>query len=206
MIFPFPAFKNIHSCDVYTPYRITNAAGEKVINPNRNQISSVLMDLKDPAHYKHGKAIQTFSRMFCAYVEQNKLMLQTPTSQLGVIIAIVPSSQQGQVSAALIDIATYTEKALKKKGCNITVVPNLFTRTKTIPKLHNGGDRSIGVHLNSISLNATNLINLRLSRIIILDDVSTTGGSLRACCQLLENQGIPSANIELVSLLKTATL
>ncbi|WP_188013149.1 phosphoribosyltransferase [Photobacterium damselae] len=205
MVFAFEIPKPIKSCGIYTPYWTKNEDGEKIVNPHKNKVSATLMDLKDSKNRNHQKAVTFFTDLFSRYFEQNGLGTYDRHLK-GVTIAIVPSSQKGVVSRALFDIAISTAKILNNKGYNITVDPTVFIRTKTIQKLHQGGDRHIGVHLQSINVNPEHLVDLRLSRIIILDDVSTTGGSLRACCQLLENQGIPSANIELVSLLKTATL
>jgi hypothetical protein len=56
-------------------------------------------------------------------------------------------------------------------------------RHTLIPKLATGGSRSVQVHLDSIRVAYPGLVNGR--HVVIIDDVTTTGGSLIACKQLL---------------------
>lgn len=62
-----------------------------------------------------------------------------------------------------------------------------LVRTKEIPKLTAGGDRSIQTHLDSIAVRVAGLIQGR--DVVVLDDVTTSGGSLRACRRLLLDAG-----------------
>ena len=56
-------------------------------------------------------------------------------------------------------------------------------RHTLIPKLATGGSRSAQVHLDSIRVAYPDMVNGR--HVIVIDDVTTTGGSLIACKQLL---------------------
>lgn len=56
-------------------------------------------------------------------------------------------------------------------------------RTVKVPKLARGGDRSVRVHLESIVAEHTDLY--RDGRVLVLDDILTTGNSLVACRQIL---------------------
>ncbi|TKF94991.1 hypothetical protein FCV71_18460 [Vibrio lentus] len=194
------AVKPIHSCDTYQPYWTKNEDGERVKNPKNNVVSKKLMDLKDEQNSKHAASVSFFSKMLSNRINELGLNRYFSATQSGVAILVVPSSQKGKVSPALMEIAKYAARQH-----NLSVyVPNPLTRTRTIQKLHSGGDRSISVHLGSIRVEQTFLTDLRYKRVIIMDDVSTTGGSLHACSQLLQSEGIESNNIELISLLKTA--
>lgn len=194
------AVKPIHCCDTYQPYWTKDENGERVKNPKNNAVSKKLMDLKDEQNSRHAAAVSFFSKILSTRINELGLNRYSSTTQTGVAIVVVPSSQKGKVSPALMEIARYVARQH-----NLSIYsPNPLTRTKTIQKLHSGGDRSISVHLGSIMVEQTHLTDLRYKRIIIMDDVSTTGGSLYACAQLLQSEGIESNNIELISLLKTA--
>lgn len=191
--------KLIHCCGTYEPYWVKDDDGEKVRNPKLDNISRQLMDLKDESNRHHKTAIRQFSRLLSDRISQLNLNMHSH-AQSGVAIVVVPSSQKGRVSPALEEIAEYVARQH-----NFTFYsPPVLQRVQTIQKLHSGGDRSISVHLSSIVVDNTHLTDLRYKRIIIIDDVSTTGGSLRACSQLLEAAGIESKHIELISLLMTA--
>ena len=64
----------------------------------------------------------------------------------------------------------------------------IFHRHKTIEKrTHQYSDRSIGVHLDSIRLQ--NINDYPRIPVLILDDVETTGNSLAACVDFLQQEG-----------------
>jgi hypoxanthine phosphoribosyltransferase len=63
-------------------------------------------------------------------------------------------------------------------------------RHKSIDKLSSGGDRSIQTHLQSIEVVCPGIIEGK--KLLLLDDVSTTGNSLMACKKLLESAGAKS--------------
>ncbi|OEE40750.1 ComF family protein [Vibrio ordalii] len=191
--------KKIYCCGTYEPYWIKDDMGERSRNPKINRISRQLMDLKDENNRSNNTAVKDFSKLLSNRIKELGFNMHTKT-QSGVAIIVVPSSQAGRVSPALERIASY---AARQHNLDF-YTPPVLQRTKTIQKLHSGGDRSISVHLSSIVVDDTHLTDLRYKRIIIIDDVSTTGGSLRACSQLLESAGIQSRHIELVSLLMTA--
>lgn len=56
---------------------------------------------------------------------------------------------------------------------------NCLVRHTTVDKLASGGRRDIDVHLNSIRLENSRILENR--DILIVDDVSTSGNSLKAC-------------------------
>jgi hypothetical protein len=63
----------------------------------------------------------------------------------------------------------------------------VLVRQKPVGKLAHGGDRSEDNHLKSIIVKSQQLIRGR--RVLLLDDVVSTGNSLRACKQMLLSAG-----------------
>ena len=74
-----------------------------------------------------------------------------------------------------------------------------LVRHTTVPKLATGGDRDIGVHLDSIRVENADLI--KGQRVLLLDDVKTSGNSLAACRRLLLDAG--AAEVKMVALGRT---
>lgn len=72
-------------------------------------------------------------------------------------------------------------------------------RTVKIPKLAHGGDRSVQVHLDSIAAEQADLY--QGGRILVIDDIMTSGNSFAACRHLLLAAG--AAEVICVALGKT---
>ena len=66
---------------------------------------------------------------------------------------------------------------------------SLFIRTDVVQASSSGGGRSVAKHLESVSVSESTLESLQGRPLVILDDVVTTGSTLRACVQLLEPYG-----------------
>ncbi len=62
---------------------------------------------------------------------------------------------------------------------------DIIIRTQDIESLHSGGDRAIETQLRSLKINK----NVKGKRIVVMDDITTTGHSLEACKILLEQAG-----------------
>lgn len=94
-------------------------------------------------------------------------------------VAVVPSHQaNGQISG-MSQIASGLARCSQKKDAT-----SCLQRHSTIQKLAENGNRAIGVHLKSITLHDENLIKDK--RVLLLDDIRTTGNSLEACKQILQ--------------------
>jgi hypothetical protein len=97
------------------------------------------------------------------------------------VVAIVPSSDPAKTRPGIIKLA----KRLAALTPLSDATGALVRHTK-IPKLGSDGNRDIQVHLDSITVHAQRIV---ADRVFLLDDFLSTGNSMLACRQLLENAG-----------------
>ena len=162
----------IYSLCEYPPYR---KFGER--NPDCNQDTYRIMDLKNPSAVNHNKAVTGFGEQFNAGLKQLTDYLDTNYIQ----IAIVPSSKKDARSQGLETIVRAANSV------NVIYNPLFLNREYDVPASHEGGDRSVDKHINSISVKV--LPNPAVP-ILIVDDVTTTGNSIEACAQILKRVGM----------------
>ena len=167
---------DICSLGEYHPYKLSDGT----INPDfrkSNNRSGQILNIKgnQPA------AITFF------FNELNPLISK------GIAIAVVPSHDFEKTDSGLHQLA----RRLASNG-RIDAT-SCLSRHKTIDKLASGGKRSINVHLDSIKVE--NLEVIRNREVLLLDDVTTSGNSLSACKQLLQQAGVQS--IQCVALAQT---
>lgn len=148
----------------YHPYRQGN-------NPKFDQWSSLILSLKN----NRDEAISFFKYEITKYIEAN---LDYDFS----VITYVPSHKAD--STTISGIGRVAQKVSTIYNCNFVIC---LKRIYTIAKLSHGGDRRLDVHLNSIQVINRDLICGQ--KVLLLDDVSTTGNSLKACKILLEAAG-----------------
>lgn len=79
---------------------------------------------------------------------------------------------------------------------NITDGTNCLIRHRSIPSSHTSGNRTIEKHLESIRVENTILIENK--NILLLDDVTSSGSTIRACKQLLIQVG--AQNVQCLAL------
>lgn len=153
----------------YEPYKVWNGF-EMVKNTSFNKNNGGrLLDLKDIKE----NAISYYTGEF------DRELKEILNSHKDICIAIVPSHKPDKKNSGIKEVA---KKLIKKY--NLVDATECLVRYIEIDKLAHGGDRSIETHLNSIKVENPHLIND--SRIIIMDDITTSGNSLLACKQLLE--------------------
>jgi hypoxanthine phosphoribosyltransferase len=97
-------------------------------------------------------------------------------------LAVVPSHHYGIDNSGI--KALSKEISRRKKLVDTT---SCLIRHKAIERLATGGNRNIETHLTSIKVVNKELIEGK--KVLLLDDVSTTGNSLKACKQLLIQAG-----------------
>ena len=151
----------------YHPYW-TWEYGEKVRNSSFDHNSSLILDFKK----NYPGAIEWFQNTIAGLIGND------------FPVCVVPSHE------ASVDNSNSSTATLAKglvKSNNLIDATNCVQRFRTIQKLANGGDRNLEVHVNSIHIVNPELIEGKT--ILLLDDVMTTGNSLRACRKLLLDAG-----------------
>jgi predicted amidophosphoribosyltransferase len=99
----------------------------------------------------------------------------------GFAIAIVPPSKSGANRSGMPALA-------QRLAANGRIdASQCLVRHKDIPAQHEGGARSVALHLATIRVEQVELI--RGKKVLLLDDVGTTGTSMRACAKLLLDAG-----------------
>ena len=129
--------------------------------------SKMIRDLKDNDEF----AVEYFYNRLKDYFEKN---INT--------IVIVPSHDPGSHVSGIKSLA---DKLAKYRRWND--YSDLITREKFIEKLSAGGDRRMRVHRES--LKAERIKSILLKKILLIDDVTTTGNSIYACMEILESIG-----------------
>lgn len=153
-----------------------------------SKVSEQLLDYKRGKSYAINKFNYELLRTLYKLTNNKSLPLTNRT------ICTVPSHNAYQWSDSLKKTAEYlSNKTGMRNGYYF------LRRTNTIASLHSGGDRDIDNHINSIDIKYTKAIRKRA--FIIIDDITTTGNSLEACRQILENYG--ATNIRCIAIGKT---
>lgn len=141
--------------------------GEKTRNPNFDDFSSAILNLKNEEEY----AITYFFNRLDGVLGDT------------FVVCYVPSHDPEKTHSG---IRTLAQRIANAKP-NVVDGTACLVRTQKIPKLASGGNRSTAVHLNSLKVVNPELI--RGKDVLLLDDVTTTHGSLLACKQLLMQAG-----------------
>lgn len=102
----------------------------------------------------------------------------------GQVFTIVPSSKAGLRGYGL---ELLVKDLAYKYGAEYR--DDILIRQRTIEKLSIGGNRSKLIHKNSIGVCNANEINNKI--VVVFDDVTTTGNSLLACKELLNESNVP---------------
>jgi predicted amidophosphoribosyltransferase len=96
----------------------------------------------------------------------------------------VPSHSSGNISSPIHDLIK------RLAGFNgLKDASGVLVRTETIAKLAHGGNRAIKNHLNSIAINKNCGVDISGKKVLLIDDVLTTGNSLAACKRILHEGG-----------------
>lgn len=100
-------------------------------------------------------------------------------------IVVVPPHQSGKDKSGIKILA---QKIARK--INLIDATSCLIRYRTIDKLSTGGDRSLETHWQSIKV--VNKEIIKGKKLLLIDDVSTTGNSLNVCQELLISAGAKS--------------
>ncbi len=100
----------------------------------------------------------------------------------GVPLALVPSHSANHWSSSLENVADTLCSQFGMANYSKAIM-----RVKDHEKLAYGGDRSIDSHMKTLSIDTN--FPLQGKTIFVMDDITTTGHSLRACADVLYNAG-----------------
>lgn len=179
----------IYSCGTYHPWRYR---GER--NPRSgDRLSKAMMDLKDASNSGYAKAVNIFTQLLTSSL-QSYVIGRVAFTDVPFEITIVPSHAEGKVSQALIKIA----QDIAKKFPNAVYNQSLQRKTTVVSAHKGGGNRSVEHHMSTIGVTS----NVADKVILLIDDVTTTGGSMTACYYLLRYAG--AKTILPLALLETA--
>ena len=138
--------------------------------------SKKLLDFKDSNNTKHTAAVTYFAGKTRTYFGKNGVSLTDFN-----LAAIVPSSLKGHYSQGLYALLQQVGEG------SLQVRSDVLVRSISIQAMHNGGLRDPQVHAQSIIVPHPELV--KGARILLMDDVTTTGVTLTACCNILTTFG-----------------
>ena len=145
--------------------------GVRVKNPNFNAIDGLILDLKKNSEHAINKFYNDLVSIFNHYESVNK-----------IVFCAIPGHVAFSEISAIHIIAKYLSKHYGRPDYS-----EILQRYKTIPRLSDGGVRNVGVHINSIRVDPK--YQIKGKRIILLDDISTSGSSMAASNQILKIAG-----------------
>lgn len=136
-------------------------------NPNFDQYSGLLLDVKE--QFKRG--IDPFTKILKSQLSYSE----------EYVICVIPSHEVGIKLTGI--------KTIAKILCVPPIIDgtNLIIRTKEMPKKATGGIRDLQSEIDSLTINNKKIIKNK--QVLLLDDITTTGTSLNAGKQILEDAG-----------------
>jgi len=143
---------------------------------------SVYKEVHNPNFDGKSNDLLNFKKGEIPLINKFHLRLNTLLINEDFAICYVPSCTADKEETPVRTLAqklTQNSKRIDATSC--------IVRHTTIPKLANGGNRSVSVHLNSLSIVSPGLI--RGKQVLLLDDITTTHNSLHACAQILKEAG-----------------
>ena len=158
----------------YHPYRIMGEINPKFKESN----SGLVLDLKEGKQ----QALDHFYKKMQNYFGDC------------FTVCRVPSSDPDNIETGIATLARRLAAEHDRIDGTLCLV-----RTKKIQKLAHGGQRDENVHLESVQVVKKELIEGK--DVLLLDDVMTTGNSLKACQKLLFEAG--ACKVQVFSIAKT---
>ena len=152
--------------------------------------SQTLAYLKDP----HGWLNRTKED----FIKRISLWLRDKLDNLDIVIVIVPGHSPGPPKNFLVPII----ENIIKDNCNIKDGRNLLKRTEGVPKAADGGPRDQSLHEKTIQVTDPSKVKDKV--VYIIDDVWTSGSTLRACASLIRRAG--ASDVKLLAVGKTVSM
>ncbi len=139
-----------------------------MINPRfrEDKISGLILDVKDRSE----RGINFFYTVLQPEIED------------GISVCVVPGHLQAQKNDSGIALLAH-----KLASAGRVDKVDYLVRAQSVHKLAAGGSRTMSVQRNSLGVNASMSVSGEF--VLLIDDVTTTGNSLRACRELLLAHG-----------------
>ncbi len=170
----FNSLPNIFYLGFYHP-KYNYYEGYKENNEYFNEYSQKILDLKD----RNYEAIECFTQELDKIIDDEQ-----------VVITAVPSSNAKRVSSGI----TYLSKQLLKNKRNFIDGTTCVKRMNSIPEQSQSSEKRTKKR-NKDSIEIQNNSLIKEQRVIILDDVLTTGNTIKACQELLLEAGAKEVKI-----------
>jgi predicted amidophosphoribosyltransferase len=175
---PVTAWNGVFCLRDYNPYKFGGSRNPSFVKATDGR----LLDFKEGQDY----AVKAETKEFAAGLEKLKL-------PKGTILVVVPGHEAKDSNAGR-PLALVADALAQADGRYVARV-DMLIRTQTIPKLAKGGNRSVQVHLNSMTV--SNPALLKGKTVVVLDDTVTSEGSLTAARALLSQTGAAVAAVGL---------
>ncbi len=144
-------------------------------NCNFNEYSQTILELKN----QDSDAIEYFLEQIGNLIDNDN-----------IILTVVPSHSSSPSSSGICDLA----KRLTRLKSSLIDGTHLIQRVKSIDKQScSTNERTQQLHLDSIKINNQSLMTGK--KFILMDDVLTTGNSVKACKSLLTKAGAKQVKI-----------
>lgn len=200
--FTLPTSRKPIDCFSFGPYYPYRVRGE--MNAKFDRYSGAILTSKSSEKSNFGQVVRHFADQLASEIQKWPLERRLPAGTdfrmmqgrpLAKVV-LVPSSKANKVSDGLTQIM---EKVCAKER-RLQLASGALVRVREIDKLATGGNRCVSVHMKTIALKKS----IDLSGLVILvDDVCTSGNSLIACCEIIQNQ-TPETNVIGIVLGKTS--
>lgn len=149
--------------------------GVKTKNPRFDRYGGFVLDLKDgyDRNFRFGRGLRYFRPRLAQTIERFGRPLH---------VCVIPSStaQHDRDDEKLHGATKLVQTTVQSPHIDATAC---LERVFSIEKASMGGPRDVDLHLESIRLNAPELIKGR--DVLLFDDIQTSGASMTACAQLL---------------------
>lgn len=135
-------------------------------------------------NFKNGdiKAVERFGKELKKEIESLLSLYRDETKFSNIVMTIMPSHSANRWGTSLEQVSH-----LLAKGFGMTDDTRLLIRHTDHEKLTQGGDRSVESHLKTVKIDPHYCIKGKT--VIVLDDVTTSGNSLKAATTILTQNG-----------------
>ena len=181
-------------CD-YIPYRDFQYRSEE-----ETSISKAIWDYKDgrtDAFYEMTAILQNAIWQFGTMINGKKFgLVAVPPSKVG---------KESPIAQSIELLTENTNNSMLTAGKELVDYSKLLVRDYDIKTSHIEGRVEYDEKLNSTKCTRKDLSKEKIT-FVVMDDVTTSGDTLKACAEVLKKHGVPQKNIVLFALANTKSL